>query len=96
MVLRNFENKKYRVKIERKAYKIERKGLVSAGKRYYDLSLNSCLKSGSPVFMRVPVFFALRDIIKFSELIFWPKISDCRIWSKMVEYPYGRVPMTGW
>lgn len=41
MVLRNCENKKYKRKTGEKAHKINRKWLVSAGKRHPDLSLNS-------------------------------------------------------
>lgn len=40
MVLRNCENKKYKRKTGEKAHKINRKWLVSAGKRHPDLSLN--------------------------------------------------------
>lgn len=41
MVLRNCENKKYKRKTGEKAHKINRKWLVSAGKRHPDLSLNN-------------------------------------------------------
>ena len=53
MVLRNCENKKYRGKIERKAYKIEGKRLVLVGKRYYDLSLSDEITLRKPLFIRV-------------------------------------------
>ena len=43
MVLRNCENKKYKRKTGEKAHKIKEKWLVSAGKRYPDLSENSCV-----------------------------------------------------
>lgn len=52
MVLRNCENKKYKRKTGEKAHKIKEKWLVSAGKRYPDLSENRNYTPGKPVFMR--------------------------------------------
>ena len=53
MVLRNCENKKYKRKTGEKAHKIKEKWLVSAGKRYPDLSLNNLQSRKNTVFMRI-------------------------------------------
>ena len=54
MVLRNCENKKYKRKIGEKAHKIKGKWLVSVGKRYPDLSLNSKQRARRLHKQRVP------------------------------------------
>lgn len=48
MVLRNCENKKYKRKTGEKAHKINRKWLVSAGKRHPDLSGNDARNGANP------------------------------------------------
>ena len=53
MVLRNCENKKYKRKTGEKAHKIKEKWLVSAGKRYPDLSLSDEMGLKKPLFKRV-------------------------------------------
>ena len=60
MVLRNCENKKYKRKIGEKAHKIKGKWLVSVGKRYPDLSLNSWSRASKPLFSRVLRLFPFR------------------------------------
>lgn len=52
MVLRNCENKKYKRKTGEKAHKIKEKWLVSAGKRYPDLSSSDEMSLEKPAFMR--------------------------------------------
>lgn len=53
MVLRNCKRKKCKRKIEIKDHKIKEKWLVSAGKRYPDLSLSDEMSFEKPVFMWV-------------------------------------------